>query len=159
MIPVSRDEILPALPGSRQCYKLFINQILLLHVKSFIPARRDSSFEQPGSRFAGTKFSHVIALARLDGIKKLIKKYPQKYISIDQRYFYCVFTTHRTSSVRKKVNKYVCRISSFYRSSHRRCSARKGIFKNFAIFTGKHLCWSLFAGLQVCNFIKKRLQR
>ena len=30
---------------------------------------------------------------------------------------------------------------------------KKGVFKNFAIFTGKHLCWSLLfnkvAGLQV----------
>ena len=30
------------------------------------------------------------------------------------------------------------------RSSHRRCSVRKGILKNFAKFTGKHLCQSLF---------------
>ena len=30
------------------------------------------------------------------------------------------------------------------RSSHRRCSVRKGVLKSFAIFTGKHLCWSLF---------------
>ena len=66
----------PALPGSRQCYKLFINYILRLHVKLFIPARRDPSFVQPGSRFAGTEFSHEIASARLGGIKKLIKKYP-----------------------------------------------------------------------------------
>ena len=35
---------------------------------------------------------------------------------------------------------------------------KKGVLKNFAIFTGKHLCWSLFADLQVCNFIKKKLQ-
>ena len=66
----------PALPGSRQCYKFFINYIFRLHVKRFIPARRDPSFVQPGSRFAGTKFSHVIASTRLGGIKKLIKKYP-----------------------------------------------------------------------------------
>ena len=36
------------------------------------------------------------------------------------------------------------------------------VVKNFVIFTGKHLCWSLFfnrnAGLQTRNFIKKRLQ-
>ena len=31
-----------------------------------------------------------------------------------------------------------------YRSSHRRCSVKKGVFKNFAKFTGKHLCQSLF---------------
>ena len=30
----------------------------------------------------------------------------------------------------------------------------KGVYKNFANFTGKPLCWSL---LQACNFIKKRL--
>ena len=33
------------------------------------------------------------------------------------------------------------------------------VFKNFAKFTGKHLCWSLFcnknAGLRPANFIKK----
>ena len=31
----------------------------------------------------------------------------------------------------------------------------KGVLKNFAIFTGAHLWW---AGLQVCNFTKKKLQ-
>ena len=39
---------------------------------------------------------------------------------------------------------------------------RKGVLKNFAMFTGKHLCWSLFfnkyAGLKASNIIKKRLQ-
>ena len=30
---------------------------------------------------------------------------------------------------------------------------QKGVFKNFAIFTGKHPYW-----IQFCNFIKKRLQ-
>ena len=30
------------------------------------------------------------------------------------------------------------------KSSRRRCSVKKGVFKNFAIFTGKHLSWSLF---------------
>ena len=29
-------------------------------------------------------------------------------------------------------------------SSHRRCSVRKGVLKNSANFTEKHLCWSLF---------------
>ena len=31
-----------------------------------------------------------------------------------------------------------------FRSSHRRCSVKKAVLKNFANFTGKHLCWSLF---------------
>ena len=30
------------------------------------------------------------------------------------------------------------------RSSHRRCSKEKAVLKNFAIFTGKHVRWSLF---------------
>ena len=45
------------------------------------------------------------------------------------------------------------------RNSHRRCSVKKGVLKNFAKFTGKHLCQSLFfnkvAGLRVpVNFVK-----
>ena len=40
------------------------------------------------------------------------------------------------------------------RSSHQRCSVKKGVLTNFAKFTGKHLCQSLFfnrvqAGLQL----------
>ena len=30
------------------------------------------------------------------------------------------------------------------RSSHRRCSVKKGVLRNFVKFTGKHLCQSLF---------------
>ena len=30
------------------------------------------------------------------------------------------------------------------RSSHQRCSARKGLLRNFSKFTGKHLCQVLF---------------
>ena len=36
------------------------------------------------------------------------------------------------------------------------------VLKNFQIFTGKHLCWSLFvnkvAGPQACNFMKRRFK-
>ena len=49
----------------------------------------------------------------------------------------------------------------FYRRSHQRCSIKKALLKNIAIFTGKHLCWSLFLikleDLRACNFIKERL--
>ena len=45
------------------------------------------------------------------------------------------------------------------RSIHRRCFVKKGVLKNSAKSTGKHLCQSLFfnkiAGLKACNFIKK----
>ena len=35
---------------------------------------------------------------------------------------------------------------------------RKKFLKNFANFTGKHLCWSDFLIKFVKNFVKKRLQ-
>ena len=34
--------------------------------------------------------------------------------------------------------------SVVFRSSHQRCSVRKGVHRNFTKFTGKHLCQSLF---------------
>ena len=46
------------------------------------------------------------------------------------------------------------------KSSHQRCSVEKGVLRNFAKFTGKHLCQSLFfnkvAGA-ACNFIKQEI--
>ena len=49
----------------------------------------------------------------------------------------------------------------WYRSSHQRCSVRKGVLRNFAKFTGKHLWLSLlfnkFAGLRPATLLKKRL--
>ena len=48
-----------------------------------------------------------------------------------------------------------------FRSSHRRFSGRKGVLRNFAKFTGKHLCHSFFfnkaAGLRRATLLKKRL--
>ena len=47
------------------------------------------------------------------------------------------------------------------RSSHRRCSLRKGVLRNFVKFTGKHLCQSLLfnkvAGLRPATSLKKKL--
>ena len=45
------------------------------------------------------------------------------------------------------------------RSSHQRCSVRKGILRNFAKFTGKHLCHSLFFNKVAgpAALLKKRL--
>ena len=51
--------------------------------------------------------------------------------------------------------------SYFDRSGHLRCSVRKGFPRNFAKFTGKHLCQSLFfnkvAGLRPATLLKKRI--
>ena len=47
------------------------------------------------------------------------------------------------------------------RSTHRRCSLRKGVLRYFAKFTGKHLCQKLFfnkvADLKPATLLKKRL--
>ena len=40
------------------------------------------------------------------------------------------------------------------RSSHCSCCVKKGVLRNFANFTGKYLCWSLF----LLDFMKKRHQ-
>ena len=46
---------------------------------------------------------------------------------------------------------------------HRRCSVKKVVLRNFAKFTGKHLCQSLFfkkvAGLRPATLLKKRLSQ
>ena len=48
-----------------------------------------------------------------------------------------------------------------FRSCHQRCSIKKGVLKNFAKFTGKHVCQSpLFnqvAGLRPATLQKERL--
>ena len=50
----------------------------------------------------------------------------------------------------------------FNNRSNSRCSVTKGVLRNFAIFTGKHLCQSLFfkkvAGLRPETLLKKRFQ-
>ena len=50
----------------------------------------------------------------------------------------------------------------YFRCSHRRCSIKKGgVLTNFAKFTGKYLCQSLFfknvAGLRPATLLRKRL--
>ena len=117
----------PALPGSRQYSKLFINFILWLHGKSFIPARQDPAFVLPGSRFAGTKFSHEIASVRLSATKNLIKKLSiEVHFNRSKIFLLCFYEVYDVS-LWEKINK--CLISLFYRSSHRRCSAKKVFLK------------------------------
>ena len=47
-----------------------------------------------------------------------------------------------------------------FKSSQQRCSVKKGFLRNFAEFTGKHLCQSLFftqVAAQPATLLKKRL--
>ena len=57
----------------------------------------------------------------------------------------------------------VCKDPNDYRSSRPEVFCKKGVLKDFAKFTGKHLCQSPFfnkvAGLQACNFILKNEHR
>ena len=50
-----------------------------------------------------------------------------------------------------------------FRSSRQKVFRKKGVFRNFAKFIGKHLCQSLFfnkaAGLRAATLLKKRLWR
>ena len=76
----------------------------------------------------------------------------------------CINTALGVSEWRidEDVNKTIMmRLSIIYRSSHQRCSLRKGVIRNFAKFTGKHLCQRLFfnkvAGLTPATLLKKRL--
>ena len=62
--------------------------------------------------------------------------------------------------------RYVQRILSSHKISEKydeqEVFYKKTVINNFTMFTGKHVCWSLFfnrnTGLEACNFIKKRLQ-
>ena len=51
-------------------------------------------------------------------------------------------------------------LTTFNKSSHQRCSIRKGVLRNFTKFTGKQLCQSLFfnkvAGLKNTFFTEHR---
>ena len=51
------------------------------------------------------------------------------------------------------------KLLAVFRSSHQRCSIRKGVLRNFAKFTGKRLCQSLFfnnvAGLRPAILLKR----
>ena len=58
-------------------------------------------------------------------------------------------------------SKYTSESFGQYRRNHQRCSVKKGVLGNFATFTGKHLCQSLFfnkvGGLRPAALSKKTL--
>ena len=74
-------------------------------------------------------------------------RYSSKYASLSHELstYYC--------------NTDVCKDPNDYRSSRSEVFCKKEVLRNFAKFTGKHLCQSFFfnkvAGLQACNFILK----
>ena len=56
------------------------------------------------------------------------------------------------------VLKSFAQVFPLYRSIHSQMFFKIGVLKYFSIFTGKHLCWSLFLIKFISNFLKKRLQ-
>ena len=65
---------------------------------------------------------------------------------------YCVYFKERTFKLSVPIK---------YRSSHRRCSLKKGVLKNFAKFTAKHpagVFYTKVAGLRPETLQKKRLR-
>ena len=61
---------------------------------------------------------------------------------------YCVNFLTILNTERRLYSKYIFIFlqiwTLIFRSSHHSCSARIGVLRNFATFTGKHLCLSLF---------------
>ena len=59
------------------------------------------------------------------------------------------------------IGEYRCYPDFLCRSSHQRCSIKKGVLRNFTKFKGKQLCQSLFfkkvVGLRHATLVKKRL--
>ena len=74
--------------------------------------------------------------------------------------FFCWNEITKKSSIKEDTRKVEsCNANHILdRTSHLRCSVREDVLRNFAKFTGKHLCQALFvSGPKACNFIKKRL--
>ena len=71
-----------------------------------------------------------------------------------------IYVCSKKSNFKQKISTTVIQ-KGINRSSHRRCSIKRGILRNFAKFIGKHPCPSLFfnkvGGLRPATLWKKRL--
>ena len=56
----------------------------------------------------------------------------------------CTFKAKAISSLTFSFFKFFSDTKTYFKSSHRSCSIKKAVPKTFEMFTGKHLCWSLF---------------
>ena len=76
---------------------------------------------------------------------------------LKEKYFKFLRSNQRTQT---KIFKMEIFHENTSRSIRSQMSFKIGVLKNFAIFTGKHQCWSLFFNKVAClqAFIKKRLQ-
>ena len=109
-------------------------------------------------------FSYIM----LFGLPYLFSQYLFNYLFRDfikGSFSFILCSSFLFSSFSISISSFNIRISSLslYRSSHRRCSVRKDVLRNFPKFTGKHLCQSLFlikfqaSGLRPATLLKTRL--
>ena len=81
-------------------------------------------------------FSEVLLFLFLSLLDLLI---PEAYSGFQQTSKMGNFAT-----IRRSILDVYRSLDTLLRSSQRRCSVKKGVFRNFAKFTGKNLCQSLF---------------
>ena len=77
------------------------------------------------------QFPETILFPGID-VQRLLKKTPNK---VQKHYYDVTFA---------RFNLIFAHVGECFRGSHRRCSVKKGVLRNFAKFTGKHLCQCLF---------------
>ena len=86
---------------------------------------------------------------------------PEKFYFLK---LFSVVSSKKFMSINKQIvkisNKVTGNSIAIYRSSHRRCSVRKGVLRNFAKVTGKYLYQSLyFNKVRPATLLKQRLWR
>ena len=62
--------------------------------------------------------------------------------------------------IERQKQKSICILKDLIdKSSHWKCSVRKGVFGNFTKFTGKHLCQSLFVIKLHCTDVRHKYKK
>ena len=90
-----------------------------------------------GKRHFPNLLFHQILLFRL-----YLRKYVNDVVIQPQKYTFAKFK--RILNLRILILRIFDLESHSHRRSHRRCSVKKGVLRNFANFTGKHMCQRLF---------------
>ena len=91
-----------------------------MEVNYFFPCFQIPNFWQQPTNCLTSVFDHFVRLA-LKGLKVIVLRLI-------------------VTDIPRFLEAFIKRV----KSSYRRCSVKKAVLKNFSIFTGKQLCWSLF---------------
>ena len=144
------------------------NSLLVKRGHGFVQ-RNSSNHENCNIKFSLTFVFYQITICQISfqifDVKQIYTREKNKYLNSIMVFafsisFFCWNEITKKSSIKEDTRKMEnCKANHILdRSSHRRCSVRKDVLRNFAKFTGKHLCQGLFmSGPKACNFIKKRL--